>query len=126
MKRIMAACITAVILVLTITAEFIYNSDSINEISKVMNSAIESFRKGDMDESLKSMKKADQLWDSRSRIMLCFLSHDIPDQIDESLNIALNSLENDNPDIFETESRRVTILLGHLSELEQPTFTNIL
>lgn len=125
MKRLIAAAVVAVLIIGLMIFGFVFDTGMISQVEDKISTAAELNSRDDQEGARLALEQARNIWNDKSRILLIFLSHKTPDQVEESLNIAKTYIERGESVMFEAECKRLGTLLDHLYKLEYPTFTNI-
>lgn len=126
MKRLIIAVILIIIVAGLCTIEYFLNTGESSSASEALIRAQSLLRDGKTDEATETMQKLRENWDSNVESILIFVSHGKPDAICESLAVAESYLKSREFPEFYAECQRAENELKHFSELEIPTFNNIL
>lgn len=125
MSRIISAvCALLLTAVLTVSG-LILNTNTADDVSELVYSAMESAKENDSRSAENDMKKLRELWESRNGLMLVFTAHDKLDNIDESIHTASAYLDCGDNKMFIAECRRTLTLLDHFRDIEYPSLNNI-
>lgn len=98
------------------------SSESIETIN-IMQQAHENNDKYKLKELSENLYN---LWEGKTQIMHIFFQHDSVDEIEQSIAIIKNSIDQDDDETFQTESTRVAIQIQSLRDSEFPYIENIL
>lgn len=93
---------------------------------KIIDSMSDLDRQNKKDELLEASDKLYQLWGEKIPILSVFVQHEIVDEIEQSVAIIKNSIEQDDNDTFQTEITRAAIQIQSLRDTEFPYIENIL
>lgn len=93
---------------------------------KIIDSMSDLDRQNKKDELLEASDKLYQLWGEKIPILSVFVQHEIVDEIEQSVAIIKNSIEQDDNDTFQTEITRAAIRIQSLRDTEFPYIENIL
>lgn len=126
MGRTKGAILILFITVILTISGFIINTRTASRVSDKLKLASELIEQKDIESAKIYAYSALDEWNTESDKMMIFSSHNITDQIEQSLNIAVSYIDKNNSDLFNAECKKSIILLKQLEELEYPTISNIL
>lgn len=107
-----------------------YEMISIDNISAKSCEIIDSMQAPDSWDNKKELKQLSnelyELWSNKIPTLSIFVQHEMIDEIEQSIAIIKNSIEQDDEETFQVESTRAVIQVRNLRDTEFPYIENIL
>lgn len=122
--------LTVSILIALVLGACAYEMITIDNVFKnsceIIDEITDLERQNKKDKLIESSDRLCQLWDNKIPILSIFIQHEMIDEIEQSVAIIKNSIEQDDKDTFQTEITRVAIQIQSLRDTEFPYIENIL
>lgn len=124
MKRLLAAAILLVFVVVSYLSGFFYIKKVCKETEKLLDVAVASYETGEkVSESFGNLAS---YWHKKEKIFIIFANHNTADTIESSINSLSVLSQFSNLELFYEEASHLYILLKQLWEDTAPTMHNIL
>ena len=126
MKRIYAALLFFIIVVIFASVELGYVSGKSDLFISKIESTDKKVYKNDFEEALEMCSQLEDSWENSSKRIDMILNHECIDSIGESINKMSSYLQNGSVDMYFAESSKAKKELASIKESEYPYIENIL
>ena len=125
MKRLIAAGILFVIIIVFALSAWLLTSHFYNSLSEGLEECIQSYQNGDKKTAAQKAAELENEWDTVRFYLAAFTNRDILEEIETTLSRTHTFAKTQNDSMFAAESELLSMLFAHMLETERFTWFSV-